>query len=88
MNAGKLLYDCPMYGLKAGDEIEIYDPRNKIKIGDTVKMNDKYYVHEKYRGVIWKVNSNPWKLCGTDVVKLDGYPGGYAVDGLDVVKCQ
>lgn len=88
MSEGTLLYDCPAYELEAGDEVEIYTPKYSLKIGDTVKMNSKYYVHEKYRDTEWTVVSDPWNLCGTDVVKLEGYSGGYAVDGLDIVKCQ
>lgn len=56
-----------------------------IKIGDKVIMNDKYLVSEIHRGRIWTVCSEPWYCCGTLIVKLEGWSGGYAVDGLDLV---
>ena len=57
-----------------------------LNIGDKVKMNGKYYVSEKNKEKIWTVQSEPWEVCGTVVVKLEGKSGGYAVDGLDLVE--
>lgn len=57
-----------------------------MKIGDKVVMNDKYRVSEKNRGRVWMVRSEPWECCGTSVVLLEGFRGGYAVDGLDIVE--
>lgn len=57
-----------------------------MKPGDKVVMNDKYYVSEENRGKVWTVASEPWMVCGVPVVKLRGKPGGYAVDGLDLVE--
>ena len=56
------------------------------RIGDIVVMNDKYRVAEKNKGKEFEVISEPWNLCGTMVVKLSGYFGGYALDGLDLVR--
>ncbi len=56
------------------------------RIGDIVVMNGKYHVLEKNKGKEFEVVSEPWNLCGTMVVKLKGYSGGYAMDGLDLVK--
>ncbi len=56
-----------------------------MKKGDRVVMNDKYRVAEKNQGVVFTVASEPWDCCGTKVVLLEGYRGGYAVDGLTVV---
>ena len=56
-----------------------------MKIGDRVVMNDKYRVAEGNNGKIFEVRSEPWDLCGTECVLLEGYRGGYAVDGLTVV---
>ena len=56
-----------------------------LKPGDRVIMNDKYYVCEADRGKFWIVGSEPWNLCGTDVVLLEGKSGGYSVDGLIIV---
>lgn len=58
----------------------------KLKIGDKVVMNDKYRVSEKCKGVVFTVRSAPWECCGTKVVLLEGYRGGYAVDGLTKVE--
>lgn len=57
-----------------------------MKPGDKVVMNDKYYVSDSNRGKIWTVKSEPWNCCGTMVVKLEGKSGGYALDGLDLVR--
>lgn len=57
-----------------------------IKIGDIVVMNNKYHVSEKNKGKEFEVISEPWNLCGTMVVKLKGYSGGYAIDGLDLIQ--
>jgi len=56
-----------------------------MTIGDKVVMNDKYVVAEKNKGKEFVVRSEPWDLCGTECVLLEGYRGGYAVDGLTVV---
>ena len=57
-----------------------------IKPGDKVIMNDKYYVSDKNKGKKWIVNSEPFNVGGTECVKLLGYSGGYAADGLTKVK--
>lgn len=57
-----------------------------MKIGDTVIMNDKYEVAAKNKGKLFVVRSEPWEVCGTQCVLLEGYQGGYAVDGLTIVK--
>lgn len=56
-----------------------------LKIGDKVIMNDKYWVSAENKGKVWTVDSEPWGCCGTNVVKLKGKVGGYAVDGLDLM---
>lgn len=57
----------------------------ELKIGDKVIMNDNYHVFDKNKGVVFEVLSEPWRVCGTDVVKISGHSGGYAVDGLTKV---
>ena len=57
-----------------------------LKPGDRVIMNDTYYVPDQYKDKVWTVISEPWNLCGTWVVMLDGVHGGYAVDGLTKVE--
>ena len=49
-------------------------------------MNDNYYVSQHNKEKEFVVSSNPWMLCGTEVVKLEGFSGGYAMDGLDILK--
>lgn len=57
-----------------------------MKIGDKVIMDERYEVSDKNKGRVFTVKSEPWDLCGTDCVLLEGYSGGYAVDGLTVVN--
>jgi len=57
-----------------------------MNIGDRVIMNDKYRVAEANKGKIFIVRSESWDLCGTECVLLEGYRGGYAVDGLTLVN--
>ena len=56
-----------------------------MNLGDKVVMNDKYWVSEKNKGVEFTVKSEPFDLCGTTCVMLEGYRGGYAMDGLTKV---
>ena len=58
----------------------------ELKPGMKVKMNSKYHVPAESKDKIWVVRSEPWNLCGTEVVLLEGKVGGYAVDGLDIVE--
>ena len=37
-------------------------------------------------GVIWEVASEPWEVCGSTVVKLKNYPGGFDVTKLECVE--
>jgi len=54
--------------------------------GDRVIMNDRYHVSAENRGRVWTVISEPWNLCDTWVIALDGLHGCYAVDGLTKVS--
>ena len=53
-----------------------------LKIGDKVKMNDKYYVSDTNKEKVFIVKTEPHEVCGTLSVWLEGYRGCYAVDGL------
>lgn len=55
------------------------------RVGDIVTMNDKYRVSQEKKGKEFEVVIEPWNLCGTMVVKLQGISGGYALDGLDLI---
>lgn len=57
-----------------------------LKIGDKVKMNNKYYVSEQNKDKIFTVKTEPQEVCGTLSVWLDGFRGCYAVDGLSKVQ--
>ncbi|MDQ0496351.1 hypothetical protein QOZ95_004541 [Paenibacillus brasilensis] len=41
---------------------------------------------EKYREKVWTVESEPWDLCGSEVVRLEGYGGGFATEYLKRVE--
>ena len=57
-----------------------------LKPGDKVVMTDNYHVREEYRGRVWTVKSRPWKCGSNEVVLLEGYVGGYAVNGLRKIE--
>lgn len=59
---------------------------SKLKIGDKVVMNDRYYVDEANLQKVFTVRSKPFLVCGTEVVLLEGETGGYATDGLTKIK--
>lgn len=59
---------------------------SNLKPGDKVTMNNKYWVADKNKGVVFTVRSNPYDLCGTECVMLENYRGGYAADGLTKVE--
>ena len=56
-----------------------------LKVGDRVKMNDRYYVHEDNKGTVFRVIAGPQEVGGQSCVWLEGYRGCYAEDGLDKV---
>ena len=57
-----------------------------LKIGDMVVMNDMYYADEHSIRKVFTVRSEPWMVCGTEVVLLEGMAGGYAIDGLTKIR--
>lgn len=57
-----------------------------VTLCDKVIMNNKYYVSDKYKDVMFVVRSDPWNVCGTEVILLEGYRGGYTIDGLTIVN--
>lgn len=52
-----------------------------LKIGDQVIMVNCLEA-QTYKNRIWKVRSSTWNLCGTEVVLLEGYTGGFATEFL------
>lgn len=71
-------------GLCIHHGFRVLDP--VLKPGDRVIMTNRYPVPEKNKDKVFTVISEPWDLCGTMVVMLDGLHGGYAVDGLAKVR--
>lgn len=53
--------------------------------GKKVRMVNCYEA-DIYKDKIWIVRSEPWDLCGTQVVLLEGKPGGFALDCLEVLE--
>jgi len=65
--------------------------KKKIKPSG-LKPGDKVVMHtcsearlDKYKDKVWTVNSEPWDLCGSEVVLLDGFRGGFATEYLKKV---
>ncbi len=57
-----------------------------LKPGDNVKMVNCYEAKlSKNKDKVWKVRSEPWSLCGTEVVLLEGKSGGFATCYLEKV---
>ena len=52
-----------------------------LKPGDRVTMVNCAEA-EKYSDKIWTVRSDPWDLCGSEVVLLEGKSGGFATEKL------
>ena len=54
-----------------------------LKPGDKVVMVDCYEARlTTNQGKVWTVASEPWMLCGSEVVKLEGKAGGFATKYL------
>lgn len=56
-----------------------------LKKGDKVKMINCYEA-EKYKDKIWTVRSEPWIVCGSEVILLEGKSGGFATEFLEKVE--
>ena len=58
-----------------------------LKPGDKVVMHTCLEAsNEKYKDKVWIVKSEPWDLCESEVVLLDGYRGGFATEYLKKVN--
>lgn len=55
-------------------------------IGTKVRMVNCHEA-EKYGDKIWVTRSNPWEMCGSQVVLLEGKSGGFDTGCLEVVNC-
>ena len=56
----------------------------KLKIGDKVVMNDRYY--DKHQGEVFTIKAGPEMIGRKECFWLDGYDGAYCADGLDLYK--
>ena len=56
-----------------------------MKIGDKVKMVNCIEAEEN-PDKIWTVRSEPWDVCGSMCVFLEGKSGGFAVECLEIIK--
>ena len=56
----------------------------KLKIGDNVVMNDRYY--DKHQGEVFTIKAGPEMIGRKQCFWLDGYDGAYCADGLDLYK--
>lgn len=52
-----------------------------LKPGDTVVIVDCFEA-DKYKGRVWAVRSEPWIMCGEEVILLEGKSGGFATNCL------
>ena len=63
--------------------VEELNPQDPLQKGDKVVMHTCYEAElEKYKNKVWTVTSNPWDLCGSEVVNLEGFSGGFATEYL------
>lgn len=60
---------------------------SELNPGDKVMMHTCAEASlDKYKDRVWTVASEPWDLCGSEVVMLDGYRGGFATEYLKKVN--
>ena len=62
--------------------------RRKLKASG-LHEGDKATMHtcsestfEKYKGKVFTCTSEPWDLCGSEVIMIDGVRGGFATEYL------
>ena len=56
-----------------------------LKPGDKVIMVNCSEA-QKYKDKVWEVRSEPWDLCGSEVVLLKRKSGGFATEFLQKVE--
>jgi len=58
-----------------------------FKTGDRVMIINCYEASmEENKNKIWLVTTEPWDVCGSEVVKLEGKRGGFATKCLRKVE--
>jgi hypothetical protein len=75
----KTIYSCRKD--KYASRMQQQQEKSDLKFGDRVVMHTcpEAAIH---RGRVFNVVSNPWDLCGSEVVLLEGYRGGFATQFL------
>lgn len=54
-----------------------------LHVGDEVVMHTcSEATLEKYKDKVFRCLSDPWDLCGSEVILLDGVRGGFATEYL------
>lgn len=54
-----------------------------LKSGEQVVMHTCYEASKpKYAGKVWTTCSEPWEMCGSEVILLEGFSGGFATEYL------
>lgn len=53
-----------------------------------VKHTCREASNPKYAGKVWTTRSEPWDLCGSEVILLEGFSGGFATEYLKRVLPQ
>ena len=78
-------------GERAAGALELgggWEMSKKVKVppvGSKVKMVNCLEA-ETHKGKVWTVVSEPWEVCGSTVVKLEGKIGGFDASCLEVVE--
>jgi hypothetical protein len=75
-------------GGSVGEVAGVRKPKIKLvdwSIGTKVQMVNCLEA-EKHGDKVWITRSDPWMLCGSQVVLLEGKSGGFDTSCLEVVK--
>ncbi len=59
--------------------------KKELPIGTKVKMV-KCLEAKKYPDKVWVTRSEPYTVCGSEVVLLEGRAGGFATEFLEIVE--
>jgi hypothetical protein len=79
---------CPATTHERGEQA--MKKNNAPKFASKLEFGDQVVMHScrealKHGGKVWTVKSEPWDLCGSEVVKLEGFSGGFATEFLQKV---
>lgn len=61
--------------------------KSGLNPGEKVIMHSCYEARKpQYANKVWTTASEPWDLCGSEVIMLEGYRGGFATEFLRRVE--